>query len=179
MVPPTPSRRFLAAQVRWAMGRGLPPQVAEDVVFAAWERAQQGFDPARGSFEAYMQRIVRRDCAGWWRRQGVQRRAHDGLRLVPDPPAAAEVARAEACQQQLLEALQPDERAVFATWALQRHLGKGRLSAADAGASIGLEPRAYDNAKRRLKARLHALMERFGWSLADLIPGGRHADRAS
>src|SRR5690606_5594752 len=86
MKPAAPSREFLAAQVRWAMGRGLPPQVAEDVVHEAWEKASRSFDPRRGTFEAFMQRLVRNDCAGWWRRHGVRDRKHQApCEQTPSP----------------------------------------------------------------------------------------------
>jgi DNA-directed RNA polymerase specialized sigma24 family protein len=171
----TPSSDFLAQQVRWAMGRGLPPQVAEDVVFEAWEQAAAAYDPARGRFEPFMQGIVRNACAYWWRRHGRTERVHAHLRLLPDPEQATD--HAEACQQQLLDALDDDDRDVFAAWALQKHLGKGQVQAADVGASIGLSPREFENAKRRLKDQLKRLLARFGWTVADLIQGAAHADR--
>jgi len=174
--PTTPSRDFLAQQIRWAMGRGLPPQVAEDVVFEAWEQAVDGFDPQRGGFEPYMQGVVRNRCAYWWRKQARTTRAHGHLRLLPDPDDRG-LERAHAHQEQLLEALGDEEREVFTAWALQKHLGKGQVRAADVGASIGLSPREFENAKRRLKDRLKRLLARFGWTVDDLLRGGAHADR--
>ena len=161
------------------MGRGLPPQVAEDVVFASWEKSTAGFDPRRGSFEAYMQKVVRTACAQWWRRQGTERRAQAALRLLPTAASTAAAERAAQHQQALLDALSDEERQVFAAWALQKHLGKGRVTAAEVGASLGMEPTAYDNAKRRLKARLRTLLDTLGWSVGDVLYGGRDADRAS
>lgn len=176
MTPPAPDAAFLAAQIRWAMGRGLPAQVAEDLVFESWETARARFDPTKGTFEAYMQRIVRNRCAYWWREEARADRAAHGLRLVPphDGPRAEQAARN---QDALIAALEPDERAVFAAWALQRHLGKGRVRAEDVGRSIGLAPNEFENAKRRLKLRLEALLARFGWSVGELLHGGDDVDR--
>ncbi|MCB9677748.1 MAG: hypothetical protein H6737_21760 [Alphaproteobacteria bacterium] len=177
MTPPRPTRAFLASQIRWARGRGLPAQEAEDVVFEAYQTASATFDPQRGSFEAYMQAVVRNATAYWWRNQGRAARASSHLRLVPTAADSARLERAAEKQQAVLEALSDDERAIFAAWALQKHLGKGQVSAADVGASIGLEPTAFENAKRRLRARLHALLDRFGWSVRDLIHGDDDVDQ--
>jgi DNA-directed RNA polymerase specialized sigma24 family protein len=167
----TPSADFIARQVRWAMGRGLPAQVAEDVVFESWERAVQTFDPTRGSFEAYMQAAVRNRCAYWWRSQARWARL---VESAPGPPSL-DPARAERVAQHqaaLLAALSEEERQVFAAWALQKHLGKGQLTAEAAGRSIGLGPREFENAKRRIKDQVHRILERFGWSVADVLDGG-------
>lgn len=64
-----PSRDFLASQIRWACGRGIPLQDAEDIVFDAYHRATRTFSADRGAFESYMHTIVRNDCAYWWRRK--------------------------------------------------------------------------------------------------------------
>jgi RNA polymerase sigma factor (sigma-70 family) len=173
----TPDRRFLAAQIRWAMGRGLPAQAAEDVVFEAWEKADAGFDPRRGSFEAYMQRIVRNDCAYWWRRQQREQRSASQLRVLPPPDDGSTAERAAQNQARLLEALEPEERAIFAAWALQKHLGKGQLTSSDLSRSLGLPLSEYENAKRRLRGRLQRLLTRFGWSARDLLFGEDHVDR--
>lgn len=177
MKPAAPSREFLAAQVRWAMGRGLPPQVAEDVVHEAWEKASRSFDPRRGTFEAFMQRLVRNDCAGWWRRHGVAERAHAHLRILPRDDDQMARERAALHQAALLEALEPEEREVFAAWALQKHLGKGRVTSADLSRSLGLAPSEYENAKRRLATRLSRLMDQLGLTVTELIFGGERVDR--
>ena len=168
MNAPVPTSDFLASQVRWAMGRGLPAQVAEDVVFEAWERASRGYDGDRGGFEPYMQTAVRNACAYWWRSQKRAEQQQAQLRLVSDIEDASV---GEGQQQQLLAALTEEERAVFAAWALQKHLGKGRVSSAAMGQSLGLDAASYDNAKRRLKDQLHRLLHRFGWTSADLFTG--------
>lgn len=177
MAPPTPSRDFLAAQVRWAMGRGLPPEAAEDVVHASWEKAVQGFDPRLGSFEAYMQKVVRNACAYWWRDHGRTRRATAALRLVPSEADTARQQRAADHQEAILEALSEEERRIFAAWALQKHLGKGRVTSEDMSRSLGLDARAYENAKRRLKDQLGRLLDRFGWSVHELLFGERDVDQ--
>lgn len=141
------------------------------MVFAAYHKAVEGFDPQRGSFEAYMQAVVRTSCAYWWRRQGRSERARDHLMLVSSPADRSREERAARNQEAMLEALSPDERAVFSAWALQKHLGKGRVSAEEVGRGLGMGPREFDNAKRRLKAQLRKLLDRFGWSTADLLRG--------
>ena len=123
MPTPVPNRAFLQAQIRWAMGRGLPAQAAEDVVFEAWEKAASTYDPARGAFEAYMQRIVRNATAYWWRRNGIERRAEPHLQLVREEADPAGQERAAHFQTAMLEALEPREREVFAAWALQKESG--------------------------------------------------------
>lgn len=175
MTPPTPTRTFLRAQVRWVLGRGVPAEVAEDLVHEAWEHAAARFDPARGPFEPLMQRIVRRRCADWWRSQGASRRLVGELRIVrggepTDEPGSP--AMAAERQAALVQALSEDERRVFGAWALQRHLGKGSTSAEAVGAAIGLSPVEFKNAKRRLRDRLNALLARFGWSAEDVLHGG-------
>ena len=141
------------------------------MVFAAYHKAVEGFDPERGSFEAYMQTVVRSSCAYWWRRQGRSDRALAHLKLVSSPADRSREERAAHNQEVMIEALNPEERAVFAAWALQKHLGKGRVSAEEIGRGLGLGPREFDNAKRRLKAQLQKLLDRFGWSPSDLLQG--------
>lgn len=164
MNAPAPSRRLLAQQIRWARSRGLPVQDAEDLVFEAWQDASASFDPAKGAFSAYLGAIVRQRCALWWRRQAQTRRALEGagrLRLVQQDEAPVDRSRHEA----LLAALDDEERRIFHAWALQKQLGKGRIRSAEVAASLGLDPQAYDNAKRRLRSRLHRLLEAQGWDV--------------
>jgi len=162
------------------MSRGLSAADAEDVVSRAWERARSRFDPARGSFSALLGVAVDNECRYWWRTW--QRRASRELLLVRDPTAAVEeTAIAERNQERLLAHLTAKERRLFATWALQKHLPNGRFPAAKAAASLGLDVRAYNNAKRRLKSRLESLLVELDLTAADLMPatsGGRiHAER--
>ena len=86
MTPPPPSRAFLAAQIRWVRGRGIPAQEAEDLVFDAYHKACEGFDPKRGAFEAYMQSVVRSMAAYWWRRHGHQLMLEDMVSLLEAEP---------------------------------------------------------------------------------------------
>jgi hypothetical protein len=171
-----PSRDFLASQVRLAMGRGLPAQVAEDVVFEAWEKASKAFDPKLGNLEAYMQRIVRNDCAYYWRTQQRAERMATQLKLVSGEDGASELAADR--QEAFLAALSDEERAVFAAWALQKHLGKGQVTSKSVGASLGLSTVDFENAKRRLKTRLVGLLGSFGWTVQDLLNGGDDVERA-
>lgn len=171
MTPPPPSRAFLAAQIRWVRGRGIPVQEAEDLVFEAYHKAVKGFDPRRGAFEAYMQSVVRSMAAYWWRRHGRTQRAHDRLRLLPDDADRSREEAADRHQTALLEALDPDERRIFAAWALQKHLGKGQITSVDVAESLGIGVNEYENAKRRLKAQLGRLLARFGWTARTVLYG--------
>jgi DNA-directed RNA polymerase specialized sigma24 family protein len=175
---PPPKRDFLKRQIRWAMGRGLPAQAAEDVVFEAWHKAAETFDKRRGSFEAYMQRIVRNKCTDWWRRESSVERAHNHLRLVPASRESRREERASRHQTALLAALDPSELAVFNAWALQRHLGKGRVTSRDMSQSLGMAPADYENAKRRLRTRIETLMTDFGWSVRSLLHGEDDVEQA-
>ena len=171
MSPEPPSRTFLAAQIRWVRGRGIPAQDAEDLVFDAYHKAVEGFDPRRGAFEAYMQSVVRSKAAYWWRRQGRTRRAHAHLRLVETDADRTREEQAAQNQAALLEALTEDERTIFAAWALQKHVGKGQITSVQVARSLGLDVTDYENAKRRLRAQLQRLLTRFGWSVGSLLHG--------
>ncbi len=153
------------------MGRGLPGQVAEDVVFASWEKAAASFDPRRGAFEAYMQKVVRNECAYWWRRKGMAERAASNLRLLQPGGDSSREERAARNQAALLEALDAEEREIFAAWALQKQLGKGRVTSVEMSASLGMQVSEYENGKRRLRAQLQRLLDRFGWSVSTLLHG--------
>lgn len=173
----TPKPAFLRDQIRFAMGRGLPAEAAEDVVFDAVALARTRFDPTRGELEPFIRRLVRNGTIDWWRQQGAQARATRELRLVDEPSDTAREEHAARCQQELLDALDTDERDVFAAWAVQKHLGKGQVSAASVGASLGLGPTEFENAKRRLKAKLHRLLDQFGWSVDQVLRGEDDARR--
>lgn len=169
-MPPSPDPRFLEHLIRRAMQRGLPAEDAEDIVVRAWERAAATFDPDRGSFEPYWARLVDTDCRYFWRTW--QRRARRDLRLVTEPldPSRARAAeRAAANQERLLDAFEESERAVFATWAMQRHLPRGTLKNPDAARSLGLSVREWENAKRRLRTRISNLLDAWGLAPRDLF----------
>lgn len=168
--PPDPD--FLQQLVRYALGRGVPPQVAEDIVFEAWERGSSAFDPSKGTFEALLQTSVRNATASYWRSERRKQRVVEAL--VPPSSDTRNEERADARQVELLSALGPEERKVFAAWALQKHLGKGRVTSAGISASIGLETADFENAKRRLRARLLVLLNQFGWTTRGLIHGEDH-----
>lgn len=171
MTAPVPTRAYLAAQIRWVRGRGIPGQEAEDLVFDAYHKACEGFDPRRGAFEAYMQSVVRSMAAYWWRRQGRTQRAHGHLRLLESDADRSREERAARQQQRLLDELTEDERKIFAAWALQKHLGKGQITSVDVAGSMGLEVKEYENAKRRLRDQLGRLLTRFGWTPRTLLFG--------
>lgn len=149
------------------MRRGIPEADAEDVAARAYEKASRHYTPARGAFRALLWRAADNEAIDWWRRS---RRLVHGV--DPDPPAPrSDVAarlRADANQRALLERLTPDERAVFGTWALQRHLPQGTLAAADAAAQLSMTVPEYNNAKRRLRRRVVAILGELGLTPRDL-----------
>lgn len=172
-MPQSISRRALRGLIGRAMQRGVPRADAEDIVLRAYEKATSVHDPARGSFEALMQRTVERETVDWWRRRRAWSRAAERLGAEADvvrPQAVDSAARlrAHTHQQALLERLSEDERRVFAAWALQRHLPQGELTAARAGATLGLTVAQYNNAKKRLARRVRAVLEELGLTPSDL-----------
>lgn len=178
MAPPPPNLDFLAAQIRWVCGRGVPLQEAEDIVFDAYHRAARTFSAERGSFESYMHAIVRNACAGWWRRDAQTARAQAHLRVLDGGADSALEEQASRNQSAMLDALDEGERKIFAAWALQKHLGKGQVTSVEVSRSLGMGVSEYENAKRRLRSRLHRLLHQFGWSVSQLLYGTEHADRA-
>ena len=158
---PEPSAAFLELLVRRCMARGVAAEDAEDIVLRCYHRVADRFDPDRGSFEALYLKAVDNECRFFWRTW--QRREKRHLQLVHEPEVTPNrsrtgAERAEKNQRRLLEALSPSERKAFATWALQRHLPRGRLNAAGASRSLGLTVREWENAKRRLKTRIDGLL---------------------
>jgi DNA-directed RNA polymerase specialized sigma24 family protein len=167
---PPVSAALLTRLIRVAMGRGLPAPDAEDVVLRCYTPVSTAFDPKRGSFGALYHRAVENACRGWWR----QRRRQPVLRLVGEPSVAPRVRppaeeRATANQERLIAALGPQERRVFATWALQRHLPRGRLTAKDAARSLDISVSEWENAKRRLRTRITKLLDDWGLEPRDLF----------
>jgi len=154
------------------MARGVAAEDAEDIVLRCYHRVADRFDPDRGSFEALYLKAVDNECRFFWRTW--QRREKRHLQLVHEPEVTPNrsrtgAERAEKNQRRLLEALSPSERKAFATWALQRHLPRGRLNAAGASRSLGLTVREWENAKRRLKTRIAALLDEWGMTPRDLF----------
>lgn len=169
---PEPSVELLELLIRRAMARGLPVQDAEDVVSRSYDRVAASFDPDRGSFEALYMKVVDNECRYFWRTwQRKRARVLELVRTTDLTPqrstGAAE--RAGEHQRRLLEALTEDERRVFATWSLQRHLPRGTLKAAEAAASLGLTVREWENAKRRLRTRISHLLDAWGLHPRDLF----------
>lgn len=169
---PEPTPALLQRLVRRAMSRGLSAQDAEDVVFRSYYKAAEGFDPSRGSFEHLFGAVVDNECRFFWRTW--QRRERRHLRLVEDPaleprPDAPGAELAAARQKELLAALTEDERTLFSTWALQRHLPRGRLTAKEAAARLDISVSEWENAKRRLKLKVTKLLDNWGLSPRDFF----------
>ena len=177
MTDTTPSQAFLTDQVRWVMGRGVPAQEAEDLVVRAWEKASATYQPSRGPFSAYLRTVIRNDTMYWWRDQARKKRAHGHLTLIREPADTRQLEIAASRQTHLLEALTPEERAVFHAWALQKHLGRDVLPAEKASRTLALSVRDYENAKRRLKARLQNLLHQLGWTAREVIHGDEDVER--
>lgn len=173
--PPPTDHALLLRMTRLAMSRGLPREDAEDVVVHAWEQARSHHDPGRGRFDDLLATAVRNGAASWWRKRSVRQRAEPTLTLHEvgrrqERVEPATRSRAREAQRRLLEALDEDERAVFHTWALQRHLPRGRLRAPEAAARLGLDVPAYEAAKKRLGRRIRALLEAWDMDPRDLLP---------
>ncbi|TNE89936.1 MAG: hypothetical protein EP330_09950 [Deltaproteobacteria bacterium] len=168
------SRAQLTALLRFAMSRGLSAEDAEDVVASAWEKARASYAPERGSFEALMYAVVDRDCRYQWRQRQRRRELLDE-KVVPFATrtarrdAAVVAQQASRCQERVLERLEPEERRVFAAWALQKHLPRGQFDAAAAARSVGMDVPAFNNAKRRLGTRLLAVLAELGLEPRDLF----------
>ena len=177
-MPQSISRRVLRGLIGRVMRRGVPRSDAEDIVLHAYEKAAPTHDPARGSLEALLHRTVERETVDWWRRERAWTRAAETIRseaavvrLHGVDPATRR--RAHLHQEALLERLTPAERKVFAAWALQRHLPQGELTASRAAATLGVSVPEYNNAKKRLARRIHAVLDELGltprdlWTVAD------------
>jgi len=170
---PTPSRRALRKVVRRALEQGLPAADAEDLAASAWERAVARFDPSRGTFDAFFDRVATTAIHDWWR--DLRRRAEVNLGDEPPaPPASDRLERVSTNQQRLLSALSEEEREVFLTWALQKHLPQGTLTAADAARRLGTTVAGFNNAKRRLASRIRGLADDWGLSPRDFFSVEEH-----
>ena len=172
-MPHTISRRVIRGLIGCAMRRGVPRSDAEDIVLHAYEKAASAYDPSRGTLESLLQRTVERATIDWWRKNRAWSRVTerlsaqaDVIKLTTVDPAAQH--RAHRHQQALLERLTPEERRVFAAWALQRHLPQGELTAARAAATLGLSVPAYNNAKKRLARRVRVVLDELGLTPRDL-----------
>jgi DNA-directed RNA polymerase specialized sigma24 family protein len=160
-----PDRELIEGAVRAALRRGVPAADAEDIAVSAWEKASASFVPARGEFGALYQRVVQTAIVDWWRQIGRRRETPSvSAWTLPAPVPSSTLEDVMRNQERLLAALTEDERRVFATWALQKHLPQGGLTAERAAASLRMSTADYENAKRRLKAQILRLAEQ--WQLA-------------
>ncbi|MBX2802650.1 MAG: hypothetical protein KTR31_33530 [Myxococcales bacterium] len=164
------SRGALRWVVRAALKRGVPPADAEDIAVQAYERAASRFDPARGGFDAFYRRVAQSQIAQWWRE--CCRRA---VPLFTEPTAVAPTVRLEEVahnQQRLLDALDADERRLFAAWALQKHLPQGQMTAERAAETLGITVAEFNNGKRRLAATVRRLADEWGLQPRDFFSCG-------
>ncbi|MEO0601736.1 MAG: hypothetical protein AAF211_09880, partial [Myxococcota bacterium] len=130
-------------------------------------------EPRRGTFDAFFEQVGRTAIADWWRRH--RRRAEVGLSHEPEAPRDdARLEWVHANQQRLLAALDDAERDVFATWALQKHLPQGHLTAPRAARSLGLSVEAFNLAKRRLQSRIKRLADEWDLEPRDFFSVGEH-----
>ena len=168
MSVPAPTRAAIRELVRRALRRGVPPQEAEDIVAVAWERAVRTYDSDRGTFEAFLNRIVERKVADWWREHRRWRRVSERLKAESNVVALPVSDGAHDNQRRLLERLDPTERKVFAAWALQKHLKQGAFDARAAATSVGMTVTEFNNAKKRLRTRVMAVLDELGLEARDL-----------
>ena len=54
-------------------------------------------------------------------------------------------------------------------WALQKHLPRGTLKALDAASALGVSVAEWENAKRRLRARIGKLLDDWGMAPRDFF----------
>lgn len=164
------NQELLEQAVRAALRRGVPPADAEDIAVSAWERASAAHDPARGPFGALYHRVVQTSVADYWRHVVRRREAPPGAQLaLVAPPSTEPLEQVVRNQERLLAALTDDERRLFAAWALQKHLPQGQFPAGKAAASLGVDVPAYENGKRRLKARILELAAAWGLDPVDFF----------
>lgn len=166
-----------------ARALGAPPEQAEDLVQEAVATVvgdPARFDPGRGTLLALLKTIVRNRYLNAVRATRARGRLEPGLRLVPPEPPADAALRARDAEDRrrlVLAHLDPSERALFVAWIRQRTEGH---RAPRAAASVGLDPAAYEAAKKRLRRRVRAILEDLGLEPHDLYApdlgarGGSH-----
>jgi len=151
---------------------GASAEEAEDLVQDSLELVVQRprwFDRSRASLLTALTSVLRNRFIDGARHRDVQRRAVPRLRLVqPVPAPGRELAgrQAEQARFALLSQLTPEERRIFGAWLRQR---RQELTVGDAAASVGLRPKDYENAKKRLRRRCRSALADLGLDVADLF----------
>lgn len=161
-----------------ARALGASHEQAEDLVADALERVMRDptwHDPSRGTLLTALKVVVRSRYLNLIRASGVRDRAAPRLRLVGEgdrPDRALEAGRAADARRRLLACLTPEERALFRAWIAQR----GGLVGSEAAASVGLDNRAYEAAKKRLRRRIRGAMDELGLAPEDLFGTRSHEE---
>ncbi len=154
---------------------GATREEAEDLAHDALElvvREPGWFDPTRGELLGALKVVLRNRFLNVLRSRVVHHRAAPRLQIVPDPPGpdvALGSATARELRRRLLALLEPEERAVFAAWMRQRAGEPGP----EAARSLGLTHAGYEAAKKRLRRRVHALLDELGVAPGDLFDPAR------
>ncbi len=171
-MPPELTRTAVRGLLKRAMRHGVPREEAEDIVFRSWEKAACHYDPSKGSLEALLTRVVEREAIDWWRDRKRWQRVQERLQAETNVVFLQVSGSADHNQRQLLDRLDEQERRVFAAWALQKHLPQGSFDAKRAADTLGLSVAQFNNAKKRLRGRVQAVLDELGlearelWSVA-------------
>lgn len=165
---PTLSRAAVRTLVHCALKQGVPREEAEDIVARCWERASAHYQPGRGSFEAFLNRMVEREAIDWWRDRKRWQRVQERLKAEPRAASQPVSVAAETNQRLVLERLDPQECRLFAAWALQKHLPQGSFDAQRVAATVGVPVAELNNAKKRLKTRILNILNELGLESRDL-----------
>ncbi|MEO0603550.1 MAG: sigma factor [Myxococcota bacterium] len=161
-------RRLLA----WAMRLGASPEEAEDLVQDSIEVAVRDpgwFDRSRASLLTALTSVLRNRFIDHARRRDVHRRVRPHLRLVeatPGPGRSLDEQDATRTRQLMLSQLTPEERGVFGAWLRQR---RGEWTVTEADASVGLDAKRFENAKKRLRRRCRTALAELEIETADLF----------
>jgi len=167
-MPPPLTRAAVRGLVHRALKHGVPREEAEDIVARSWEKVGPTYDPSRGSLEALLNRVVEREAIDWWRDRKRWQRVQERLRAESNVVQLPASGAGDENQRLLLDRLDEQERRIFATWALQKHLPQGSFGAERAADTVGLTVSEFNNAKKRLRTRISTILQELGLEARDL-----------
>ncbi|MFT4622278.1 MAG: DNA-directed RNA polymerase specialized sigma24 family protein [Myxococcota bacterium] len=160
---------------------GASVEEAEDLVNDALARVladPDWFDSSRGALVPALKVVVRTRWLNRCRERGTRRRHAPHLRLVgaaEGPDAVVRAGEAKTARLRFLACLEPEERALFRAWMRQR---SGAVLGSEAARSVGLQPSAYEAAKKRLRRRCRAVLDELGLAATDLFDPVRQEVRS-